>query len=191
MEHTFRAAYQNCLIRPLRESDIEHLRVWRNNTQLSRYLTPIPEITPAMQLDWFHRSQSDPNILTFAVEETLRFRRLIGSVSLYDFQGTVAEVGKIMIGDDEARGKSLGFYSNLMTAYIGFEKLGLTRVIAHVHEENQASMKCFLRIGYTVTGRRPFMQDGYECELECSREHFYAAHPELPEISIQEETTSR
>lgn len=58
MEHTFHAAYQNCLIRPLRESDIECLRVWRNNTQLSRYLTPILEITPAMQLDWFRRSQS-------------------------------------------------------------------------------------------------------------------------------------
>lgn len=31
------------------------------------------------------------------------------------------------------------------------------------------------------------MQDGYECELECSREQSYAAHPELPNILIEEE----
>ena len=92
-----------------------------------------------------------------------------------------------MIGDDEARGKSLGFYSELMAVYVGFEKLGLERIVARIHEDNQASMKRSRRLGYTVVGKHPFVSGGFECELECSKEQFYAAHPELSEITIFEE----
>ena len=187
MKHSYCAQYRNCLIRPVRESDIELLRVWRNNTALSRYLTPVGEITPQMQADWYRRNQADPDIITFAVEETRDFHRMVGSASLYEFVGTTAEVGKTMIGDDEARGKSLGFYSELMTVYIGFEKLGLERIVARIHEDNQASMKRSRRLGYTVVGKHPFISGGFECELECTKQQFYAAHPELPEIRIFEE----
>ena len=187
MKHSYCASYKNCLIRPVRESDIELLRVWRNNTKLSRYLTPVGEITPEMQMEWFHRNREDPNIITFVVDETDKLHRMVGSASLYDFAGTTAEVGKTMIGDDEARGKSLGFYSELMAVYVGFEKLGLERIIARIHEDNQASMKRSRRLGYTVVGKHPFSSGGFECELECSKEQFYAAHPELSEIKIFEE----
>lgn len=187
MKHNFCAEYKNCKIRPVHQEDIELLRVWRNNQQLSKYLTPVGEITPLMQQEWFERNQEDPNIITFAVEETRDFKRLVGSASLYDFNGTTAEVGKTMIGDDEARGKSLGFFSELMTVYVGLEKLNLQTIIARIHEDNIASMKRSKRLGYTIVGKHPFITGGNECELVTTKAQFESNHPYLSEIHIYEE----
>lgn len=186
MKHTYCASYKNCLIRPVHHEDIELYRLWRNNQVLSRYLTPVGQITKEMQEHWFERNQADPNIISFSVEETENLNRMVGSASLYDFVGDQAEVGKTIIGDDEARGKSLGFYSELMAVYIGFEKLGLKKIVARIHEDNTASIKRSKRLGYIVTGKHPFESGGYEVELMTTKEQFLKAHPYLPEIKIFE-----
>lgn len=191
MRHHFCAEYENCKIRPLRHEDIELLRIWRNNQALSKYLTPVGEITPEMQEEWFIRNQADENIVTFAVEETKQFKRMIGSVSLYDFQdsaaGRLAEVGKSMIGDDEARGKSLGFLSELMADYIGFQRLNLALIIARIHENNAASMKRAKRLGYTIIGSHPFVDGCREIDMNTTKAQFEQCHEFLPQIRIFEE----
>lgn len=187
MKHRYCAEYKNCLIRPLRHEDIELYRLWRNNEMLSRYLTPVGQITPEMQEEWFLKNQEDSNIVTFTAVETEAFKRAVGSASLYDFTGHTAEIGKTIIGDDEARGKSLGFYSELMAVYVGFEKLGLEKIVARIHEDNVASMKRSRRLGYTITGRHPFITGGYECELSATKEQFMECHPFLSEVRIFEE----
>lgn len=52
MMHTYEASYKQTIIRPLLKKDIELMRIWRNNSILSRYLKPIGKITPEMQLKW-------------------------------------------------------------------------------------------------------------------------------------------
>ncbi|WP_078096978.1 GNAT family N-acetyltransferase [Agathobaculum desmolans] len=187
MKHRYCAEYKNCKIRPVWHEDIELYRIWRNNEMLSRYLTPVGKITPEMQEKWYKNNQEDPDVISFSVEETVDLKRLVGSASLYEFVGNTAEVGKTIIGDDDARGKSLGFYSELMTVYIGFEKLGLEKIVARIHEDNVASMKRARRLGYTITGKHPFENGGYECELMATKEQFYTTHPFLHEIHIYEE----
>lgn len=153
---------------------------------LSRYLTPVGEITKEMQERWFESNQTDHNIISFSVVETENLHRMVGSASLYDFVGDQAEVGKTIIGDDEARGKSLGFYSELMAVYIGFEKMGIKKIVARIHEDNVASIKRSKRLGYTVTGKHPFEGGGYELELSTTKEQFEQTHPYLSEIKIFE-----
>lgn len=187
MKHIYCASYKNCLIRPVHHDDIEFYRLWRNNQMLSRYLTPVGEITKEMQENWFINNQEDPDIVTFSVEETVNLNRMVGSASLYEFVGDQAEVGKTIIGDDEARGKSLGFYSELMAVYIGFERLGLKKIVARIHEDNVASLKRAKRLGYTITGKHPFEGGGYELELMSTKEQFAETHPYLSEIKIFEE----
>lgn len=187
MKHIYCASYKNCLIRPVYYEDIELFRKWRNNETLSRYLTPVGTITKVMQEKWFENNQNDPDIITFAVEETQNLKRMVGSASLYEFVDGQAEVGKTIIGDDEARGKSLGFYSELMTVYIGFQVLGLKKIVARIHEDNMASIKRSKRLGYTVTGKHPFVTGGCELELMATKEQFEQAHPYLSEIKIFED----
>lgn len=187
MKHSFCAEYKNCRIRPVHYEDIELFRIWRNNEALSRYLTPVGEITREMQDEWYRKNQKDENIVTFAVDETENFNRMIGSASLYNFSEGQAEIGKTIIGDDQARGKSLGFYSELMAVYIGFQKLNLERIIARIHEDNVASIKRSKRLGYIVTGQHPFISGGNELELTTTKAHFQEVHPYLSEIKIFDE----
>nr|WP_297172695.1 GNAT family N-acetyltransferase [uncultured Agathobaculum sp.] len=186
MKHMFVAEYKNCRIRPVLHRDIEFFRVWRNNTSLSKYLTPIGEITPQMQEEWFNKNQADTDIVTFSVDETRDYNRVVGSASLYNFSGHTAEVGKTIIGDDEARGKSLGFYSELMTVYVGFVKLQLEEIIAHIHEDNIASMKRAKRLGYTIIDKYLLSSGGFECKLMTTKKQFINNHPDLSEIRIFE-----
>lgn len=94
MQHSFWVEYDNVLIRQIREADIEQMRLWRNSANISKYLRPIGEITQEMQLEWFHQYLMDENNLTFAIEETERLHRMVGTVSLYDFHGSESNCGK-------------------------------------------------------------------------------------------------
>ena len=86
----------------MEKNDIENLRVWRNDKSKTQFLKPIGEITPEMQLEWFKKYLDNQDEITFAIEETKDLNRMVGSVTLYNFHGKVAEVGKIQIGDREA-----------------------------------------------------------------------------------------
>ena len=68
MMHTYEASYKQTIIRPLLKKDIELMRIWRNNSILSRYLKPIGKITPEMQLKWFKNYIIDNNILFFQLQ---------------------------------------------------------------------------------------------------------------------------
>ena len=49
MNHKYSASLDNVRLRPLKKEDIEKLRIWRNDPDISRFLSPIPYITEIMQ----------------------------------------------------------------------------------------------------------------------------------------------
>ena len=86
MDHKYSAGLENVRLRPLRKEDIEKLRIWRNDPDISRFLSPIPYITENMQEKWFEKYLLDPDELIFAIEETDCLNRMVGSLSLYNFK---------------------------------------------------------------------------------------------------------
>lgn len=59
MEHTFEACHKNLRARPLQHCDIEYLRAWRNDPEMTAFLSPAPHITREMQEQWFIRYLQD------------------------------------------------------------------------------------------------------------------------------------
>ena len=55
MDHKYSASLDNVRLRPLKKEDIEKLRMWRNDPDISRFLSPIPYITENMQEKWFEK----------------------------------------------------------------------------------------------------------------------------------------
>ncbi len=184
MKHNICAEYKHVRIRPLEEKDIELLRKWRNNKALSEFLRPMNEITVDMQKRWFASYLQDENNVTFAIEEIRDLNRVVGSVSLYDFKGDTAEVGKIVVGDPEAKGKKIGYYALLLAMYVGYQELGIRDYFGEVHEENNAARINDMRIGFLVTGKHPFVSGGYELEMHLPKEHFEKTHDFLSDIKI-------
>ena len=130
MEHRNSAAYGEVAIRPLEKKDIENLRIWRNDTSQTRFLRNIGHITRDMQEKWYEGYLRDMDSMVFAIEETQRLKRMGGSLALYNFENGEAEIGRLQIGDLEARGHGIGGKSFILGMAVGFKKLGLKRIYA-------------------------------------------------------------
>lgn len=183
MIHNYKATYQNIMLRPLMEEDIENLRIWRNDIEKTKYLRKIGTITPEMQKEWFEKYQQDTNQIIFAIEEIRDLKRMVGSLALYNFKDNIAEIGKIQIGDTQANGQGIGRKSTVMAAYIGFQKLGLKKIISSVNPENIAAYKNNLRAGFQIIGEHSYM-NGIEKEIEIDLERLKEANQFLIEIDI-------
>lgn len=183
MIHDYCAEYKNVRIRPLKEDDIEMLRVWRNDVSQTQYLKKIPPITPEGQKLWYDNYLKDADTICFAIDEVDSLKRIVGSLSLYNFQGHVAEIGKLQIGDREARGRGLGGKSFVLAMSIGFQKLALEKIVASVHRENIAAYKSYVKIGFQVVGSHPAPMGGVEDELEITYDWLKKKNGYLSEIA--------
>ena len=186
MKHSYSAAYQYTRIRQIEERDLENLRIWRNNKELSRYLRKIGEITPEMQRNWYREYLKDDNIISFAIEETETLKRAVGSVAIYDFNGPESNCGKTMIGDPEARGKGLGLRGETLALHVGFQKRGIQYYVTEVHQENAISQVMTARLGFLKVGFRPAPGGGLEDQFRMTKERFYEVHPEMLGVEVLE-----
>jgi len=139
MKHGIELSYRNIKLAPIELEDIECLRNWRNNADLTPYLSKISHITSDMQLVWYNKDLEDKNCYSFAIYETQELQSLIGSVALYNFNGNTAEFGRLFIGDTNARGKGYGYLTTILCLQIGFTKFKLDDITAYVFEENSCS----------------------------------------------------
>lgn len=187
MRHNYYANYKNVRLRPLAWDDIEQLRIWRNDSSKTQYLRKLKMITPEMQAKWYENYLDNHDEVIFAIVETEELNRIVGSVALYNFNGSEAEVGKIQIGDEAAHGKGLGKLSLVMSMLIGFKKLGLSKIISAVHRDNIAAHKNDMQIGFRIVGNHIAPMGGIEDELEMSEVRLYEVNPYVMEITVTEE----
>lgn len=171
MEHNYEEINENVRIRPLSEADLERLRTWRNQPDNTLYLRKIPYITKEMQLDWYHRYLENENEITFAIIEILQLNRVVGSLSLYNFDNNKAEFGKILIGDLEARGKKVGTNAVRAVLSIAFERIMLEEVYLYVVADNVAAMRVYERVGFQIVEAREG-NVGLEYIMSIKKEHY-------------------
>ncbi len=185
MNHKYCAKYKNVKLRPLERNDIEQLRVWRNDYSKTKYLRKIELITPEKQLEWYESYLSNPDEIIFSIIETQQLKRIVGSIALYNFKDGQAEVGKIQIGDDNAHGMGIGKISLVMASLIGFQKLGLTKVVSSVHQNNIAAHKNNMKVGFRIVGNHPAPMGGIEDEIEIDKERLLKINSYVPYINIE------
>lgn len=187
MQHSYHSEYAGVKIRQIEPRDLEKLRVWRNDNSNSRYLRQIGVISPEMQTSWYLKYLNDPSIISFAIEETKELKRLVGSVSIYDFDGTSSNCGKTMIGDINARGRNLGGRGEILALHVGFQTRGINNYHTEVAKENIASIKMTADfMGFSQIGMRVNSDGIVENLYYLTRDDFYKKHPYLLNVEIQE-----
>lgn len=174
MKHGYYAELESISIRPLSETDLEYLRSWRNDEHISSYFQRMDYITATQQKQWFREYLKDPNVYYWAVVEGVK---TIGSLSIYDVKGSVAEIGKFMIGDPMSHGKGYGYKSIIMALQIGFEYLKLKQIKITVHEKNISAKKIYDRAGFEIIGSHPFDERGDEIEMIINSRTFKEVNP--------------
>jgi len=184
MRHNFYGEHLNVALKPLSMENLEALRKWRNNKNQTKFLRPIGNITPEMQMNWFKSYLDDQRAVNFGIYETEKLNRFVGSLSIYDIDDNRAEIGKIQIGDDEAHGMGIGRTSLIIAMKIGFELIGLTEIYASVHQDNVAARTNDLRIGFKIVGNHPSCVGGFEDEIVIHLDELYSANPNVDKIKI-------
>ena len=180
MRHNYCVEYEGVRIRQLEPTDLEYLRIWRNNPSNSKYLKKIKEITPEMQAKWYEQYLGDNNSIVFAIEETRELKRLVGSVSIYGFEGSLSNCGKTMIGDPDAHGRNLGGRGEILALHVGFQKRGIAEYHTEVSKDNIASVRMtggFM--GFTKVGEAKNENGEIDNLYHLSFDEFYKKHPYL------------
>lgn len=184
MRHNYFAENKNCIISPLEEQDIEHLRQWRNDKELSRFLRPIPYITPEMEKKWFDNYLEDQAIYFFVIIDK-KTNQVIGSVALYNIDNDSCEIGKIVIGDNSAHGKGMGYNSFLLAMCVGIQVLGIKKFRLNVHTENIAALCIYVKAGFEICGSHNFIGGGKELEMKIDVDRFKSCNPAYKEVVVK------
>lgn len=80
---------------------------------------------------------------------------LIGGISLHDINhlNRTAFFG-IFIGEEEFRGRGYGEEAVRLLLGYGFRTMNLNNIMLSVHEDNQAGIACYRKLGFREAGRR-------------------------------------
>ena len=186
MNHHFSIKHEDITLRPLTSDDIELLRKWRNDKNNTKYLRKIDYIEPDAQIRWFNDYLDDPSSIIFAIVDNKIVKGVVGSVSIYDIKGDVAEIGRIMIGDERAHHRNFGRRAMILAMMVGFEKLNVKRYHASVHENNAVAYNIYMSIGFSVKGSHLFDDGGKELDIEINREDVNTNYIGNMKVTIQE-----
>ena len=175
----FPVASDRLRLRPLEHADIETLRRWRNDPALGRFLTPLPEITPAMQEAWYARYTADDSQLLLVAEDTTGAEPVrIGTIALYDLAGDSAVCGRYMVGNADYRGKGFGGEMLRLCLRLAFGPMGLRALTCYAHPLNAPSLASWVNEGFCICGTRPFHDGSFEYELRLTAARWRALHKE-------------
>lgn len=140
-------------LRPLCESDHEHIVLWRN--QSTQYFFSDASISLASHLEWYAQFIASLGQWYFAVESTelLSSPDLLGTISLYDVSNTHrrAEYGRFLIAPEHRR-QGYGRDALYLLLDLAFNTLNLNRVYGDILANNHAAIALDERLGFTLEG---------------------------------------
>ena len=186
MDHTYGAIGKEINLRPLMRSDIQNLRNWRNDRELSEYLRPIDTISEEMQKVWYDSYLNDCTCLFFSIIDK-KINMMIGTVAVYNINDKKAEIGKIIIGDINGRGKGYGYLAIILAMKLGNECLGIDSYKLDCHECNLPALKTYIRAGFVETGKHPFVKGGHEIEMSINKKSLQEQFSINPQITVLED----
>jgi RimJ/RimL family protein N-acetyltransferase len=137
---------------PIEEIDTRLMFTWHNDSAVTEYLAR-KSMSRADVNDWFTNLSERRRAYSIKVDDFV-----IGYAPIdIDSTNQKCEVG-IIIGEKDYWGKGIGKKVAQQVTAIAFDSLSLHRVLAVMSELNTASIKCFLRTGFSEEG---WLRDGY------------------------------
>lgn len=137
------------ILRLISNFDIETLRLWRNKEENRTKFIYDGIISSEQQINWYESYKIKNNDLMFIVSESSS-GILFATVSLYDidFTNLSAEFGRIMIGEEDYKGKGLGAKITSAIVNYAFEELNLKNVYLEVFSDNLSAIKTYEKAGF-------------------------------------------
>ncbi|MBD2864803.1 GNAT family N-acetyltransferase [Paenibacillus oceani] len=147
MNHSYTVLYEDIKLRSLEEKDIEKVRNWRNLEWARTSFLNADIISQEQQLAWYQKYIKKENDLMFVIEWG---GMDIGIVALYniDYTKSIAEFGRLLIGEPLARGKGIGKKVVKAICNFGFNEIKIETIVLEVLESNSYATKIYLDAGF-------------------------------------------
>ena len=152
-------------LQPVRREDAELLRRWRARDDVRVWFGDTSKISAEAQRSWIEKYLRKDNDAMFII--SLRGNEsddcAVGAIALYDIDpGTgTAEYGRVMIGEDKARGRGVAEKASRLLCQWAVEELGLRRIVLWVMAKNHRAIDLYERIGFTKA-MPPEARDGHD-----------------------------
>ncbi|CAH0545955.1 unnamed protein product [Brassicogethes aeneus] len=152
---------KNIVLVPYREEHVLKYHEWMKSDELQKLTASEPltlEEEYEMQKSWLR----DENKLTFIILEKEKYlatnnevEPMVGDTNLFFAtpEDRIFAEAEIMIAEEGARGKKMGWEAMLHMFLYGITKLGVKNYIVKISYDNQISQKMFINMGFTEESR--------------------------------------
>ncbi len=130
-------------LRPMRESDLDQVLVWRNTLEIRRCMIHSEEISPQVHADWFKRQRDNPDRALLIAEAK---GHPFGFVQFTGIQTTSSPEWGFYVAPDAPKGSG-NLLGRLALEY-AFNTLGLHSITGRSLPENQPSIRFHERLGF-------------------------------------------
>jgi len=139
-------------LRLLEERDLALTRAWRNQDEIRRWFLTSDPITAEQHQEWFRRYLERDDDFVFVIEETEVLRCAVGQASVYhvDWSKGRAEFGRLMIGEEQARGRGLAREATRRLIDEAFGPWGLRELHLECLRENHRALAVYTDCGFVV-----------------------------------------
>lgn len=148
--------------RKMRESDLDAVLRWRNHPNVRKCMLSQHEITMAEHLAWFKRSEKDGTRSLLVVEEN---DLMMGSVVFSNVSCAGTTEWSFYVDPDRPAGTGHKVCEAALD--FAFSELHIYKVVGHVLDFNDASIRTHLRLGFSQEGilREHHLIDGKRLDL--------------------------
>lgn len=150
MWHTDEISAFNVVLKPVQQTDLEQLRLWRNSPDISSQMLDQAEISTEQQHRWFERVCLDRRQMQFVIYYK---NQKVGACNLKSPTAlAVAECDSLetgfYLGEAKYRGTILAFFAALALNQYCFEQLTVKALKAQVKQSNSAALRFNEQLGY-------------------------------------------
>ena len=130
---------------PLKKEDIEMVRSWRNDREVSQFMAFREQISPEQQIKWFDSINNDRN--RFFVIQIHEQPVGLTEFKKIDFEKREAEAG-IFIHDKKYHNSIFPCAISILLLDYGFGELNLGEVLAHILDSNRRAVRYNKFLGF-------------------------------------------
>lgn len=142
-------------LRLLEEADLPMTRAWRNQDEIRKWFLHSDVISVAQHQGWYDHYRDRDDDFVFVIEETDLLKRPVGQVAIYhvDRDRRRAEFGRLLIGDQEARGRGLATMATRALIDRARVLFAVREIYLSVLASNTVARAIYASCGFTETGR--------------------------------------
>jgi UDP-4-amino-4,6-dideoxy-N-acetyl-beta-L-altrosamine N-acetyltransferase len=134
------------ILRDLKESDIEKVRLWRNSDEVSKYMYTSEKISTEQQINWFNRVKDDQTSKYWVIEYD---GKDLGLASLTNINHNLNSCyWAFYLGDSSVRGAGIGGKVEYNIMKYVFENLQLNKLRCEVFVFNDKVISMHEKFGF-------------------------------------------